>query len=211
MSTARDEVLQRIRLANHGVTEGDPRLVHPAAPPAMPAPSHSALIDLFVERVADYRADVTVIDTHEVAAAVAQALDGCADVVIPDGLPAEWLTDVAATQVPDDGLTATLLDQIAAVVTGATVGISVPGTIVLDHGPGQGRRALSLVPDVHVCVISADQLVNDVPDAVPLLEDPVRAGHPLTWISGPSATSDIELSRVEGVHGPRTLRVIVVR
>lgn len=211
MTTAREEILQRIRRANQSATQGDPRHEHPAAPALGTPPDSESLIELFVERVADYRAEVTVVHADGVAGAVAAALTGCADVVIPHGLPGEWLTDVTATQVPDDGFTATALDRVDAVVTGAALGIAVPGTIVLDHGSGQGRRALSLVPDVHVCVVRAGQLVHDVPDAVPVLADAVRAGRPLTWISGPSATSDIELSRVEGVHGPRTLRVIVAR
>jgi len=108
--------------------------------------------------------------------------------------------------VVDVGLSATELDGFDAAVTAAAVGIAETGTIVLTHGRGEGRRALSLVPDLHVCVVRADQIVADVPDAFPLL-DPVR---PQTWISGPSATSDIELNRVEGVHGPRTLHVLLV-
>lgn len=211
MSSARDEMLQRVRRANHGVSADDPRLIHPDPPEAASPPSTDSLVQLFVERVEDYRAEVTVVDESGVASAVATALHGCDDVVIPDGLPEEWLSGIAATQVTDDGLTATALDHIDAVVTGATVGIAVPGTIVLDHAAGQGRRALSLVPDLHVCVVRAGQLVHDVPDAVAVLAGSVRVGRPLTWISGPSATSDIELSRVEGVHGPRTLRVVVIR
>jgi L-lactate dehydrogenase complex protein LldG len=158
-------------------------------------------VDLFAERVADYRAVVVRCGEDEVAARIAEALPPQARVVVPEGLP--W--DVPGA-VPDNGLTALDLDGLDAVVTTATVGIAATGTIVLSHGPGEGRRALTLVPDLHVCVVRADQVVTDVPDAVALL-DPAR---PTTWISGPSATSDIELNRVEGVHGPRTLHVVLV-
>jgi L-lactate dehydrogenase complex protein LldG len=158
------------------------------------------VVDLFCERVADYRAVVERCSEAEVADRVLAALPA-GRVVVPAGL-----STVVPGAVLDDGLSAAGLDACVAVVTDATVGIAETGTIVLDHGAGQGRRAVSLVPDVHVCIVRADQVVADVPDAMPRL-DPTR---PLTWISGPSATSDIELSRVEGVHGPRTLHVLVV-
>jgi L-lactate dehydrogenase complex protein LldG len=158
-------------------------------------------VDLFVERVEDYRATVARCADGDLTQAVAEALGGVARVVVPDGLELE-----VPGAIPDSGLSATDLDGVDAVVTAATVAIAATGTIVLTHGPGQGRRALTLVPDVHVCIVRADQVVADVPDAIDHL-DPTR---PQTWISGPSATSDIELNRVEGVHGPRTLRVILV-
>jgi len=134
-------------------------------------------------------------------------------VVAPDGLDDAWLAALPADvgvvrDSREHPLAATDLDALAAVVTAARVAISETGTIVLDGEPDQGRRAISLVPDVHLCVVRADQAVQTVPEAVRLLgEHPDR---PLTWISGPSATSDIELDRVEGVHGPRTLHVLLV-
>lgn len=173
-----------------------------------------ALADLFAERVADYRATVTRVGLDEAAAAVRAALGDAGSVVVPDGLDGVvpgWTADTVAEAVPglvaDTGLSAAELDQVHAVVTGASLGIASTGTIVLEHGPGQGRRALSLVPDLHVCLVREDQVVAGVPEAVAAL-DPGRAQ---TWISGPSATSDIELDRVEGVHGPRRLHVILVR
>ncbi|MPY83103.1 MAG: lactate utilization protein C [Actinophytocola sp.] len=157
-------------------------------------------VELFVARVADYRATVTRCAAAEVAATIRAALGDARRVVVPDDLP--YLVDDALI----DDFSPSELDTVDAVVTAAAVGIAVTGTIVLDHGPGQGRRALSLVPDRHVCVVREDQIVAGVPEAVAWL-DPLR---PQTWISGPSATSDIELNRVEGVHGPRQLHVIVV-
>jgi L-lactate utilization protein LutC len=193
--SAREEILGRVRAALAGV---EPAYDVPAAPRMAPVDDPLAM---FVDRVEDYRAMVERCAAADVAGRVAAALPAGARVVVPDGLSVE----VRGATV-DDGLSAAELDGYDAVVTQARVGIAETGTIVLDHGPGQGRRAISLVPDLHVCIVRADQVVADVPDAVGLL-DPAR---PLTWISGPSATSDIELERVEGVHGPRTLHVILV-
>jgi L-lactate dehydrogenase complex protein LldG len=131
-------------------------------------------------------------------------------VIVPRGLPDSWLPGDLDTVRDEPALSARELDGVDAVVTGAAAAIAVTGTIVLDHTAGQGRRALTLVPDLHVCVVTEDQVVGDVPEAIAALQTSVRSGRPLTWISGPSATSDIELARVEGVHGPRTLRVILV-
>ena len=193
---ARTEILARVRTALDGV---EPAPTAPTVPGVSLAPADA--VATFVERVADYRAVVERCAAAEVSERVAAALpDG--SVIVPEGLSIE----VADAVVDDDTMTATDLDRIAAVVTEARVGIAETGTIVLDHGPGQGRRAISLVPDTHVCIVREDQVVADVPEAVAAL-DPAR---PLTWISGPSATSDIELDRVEGVHGPRNLHVIVV-
>jgi L-lactate dehydrogenase complex protein LldG len=124
-------------------------------------------------------------------------------IVVPTGFPDEWRPKV---QVVDEPVDLATLDEVSAVVTTCRLAIAETGTIVLDHGAGMGARALTLVPDYHLLVVRRDQMVATVPDAVSAL-DPTR---PLTWISGPSATSDIELNRVEGVHGPRTLDVLVV-
>lgn len=199
-TTARDDILARVRSALDGVEPAGPL---PAPPTVTPV---GDLVGLFVERVEDYRAVVTRCGPDEVGATVAAALAG-GRAVVPSDLGIEVAN--AVVDGPSDtgqGLSAAELDGIDAVVTRARVGIAETGTIVLDHQPDQGRRAISLVPDLHVCVVDVGQVVADVPDAVALL-DPTR---PLTWISGPSATSDIELDRVEGVHGPRTLHVVVV-
>jgi L-lactate dehydrogenase complex protein LldG len=208
--TARDEILARVRTAL-----GD----RPAPPevrrdyrtaeraPAMPA---ADLVDLLVDRLVDYHAQVRRSTAAEIPGAVAAALAdrGARRLVVPAGVPPAWLATGGngVELVRDDPpLTATALDRLDGVLTASAVAIAETGTIVLDAGPGQGRRALSLVPDYHLVVVTADQVVATVPEAVARL-DPTR---PLTWISGPSATSDIELTRVEGVHGPRTLEVVV--
>ena len=167
------------------------------------------VVGLFAERAAEYRATVVRVSPADVAAAVGRALarTGARSLVVPPGLPADLVPEglwSLLTDVPP--LTVGQLDAADAVVTTVATAIAVTGTVTLDHGPGQGRRVLTLLPDQHICVVRADQIAPDVPEALRLL-DPYR---PLTLISGPSATSDIELDRVEGVHGPRTLDIVVV-
>jgi L-lactate dehydrogenase complex protein LldG len=198
--TARDEVLARVRTAL-----GD----HPTPPAVVrdyrPAGSVQSDLEMFAERVAHYQATVRTTAADSVAEVVAAALAerGATRVVVPAGFPEEWLPDV---QIVPGTANVEELDAVDGVLTTCAVAIAETGTIVLDHGPGQGRRALTVVPDYHLVVVRADQIRALVPDAIAAL-DPTR---PLTWISGPSATSDIELNRVEGVHGPRTLEVVVV-
>lgn len=205
----RDEVLGRIRAALTDVPDDEPTDVPRDYHRTRVQPEGT--VERFCARVADYRATVEQVPAGGVAAAAAAALHGfgATRVAVPPGLPREWTAlgdDV--TLVPDppgSPLSVAALDAVDAVLTGAVVGIAETGTIVLASGALCGRRALTLVPDVHICVVRVQDVVDDVPAAVARL-DPTP---PLTWISGPSATSDIELDRVEGVHGPRTLHVIV--
>ena len=202
---AREVVLQRIRDA---IADGPTRTPIPRAYETTLAPEID-VVALFVERVSDYRATVHRATNETLPAVVAAVLAGRAArrLVVPAGIPVTWLDGSEAVRVADaPPLSWADLDAIDGVITDCAVAIAETGTIVLDGGPGQGRRALSLLPDLHVCVVPVDRIVGSVPEALARLE-PTR---PQTWISGPSATSDIELQRVEGVHGPRRLDVIVV-
>jgi len=201
---AREEILGRIRSAHVATRDHQIRreYVHTR--------DLSDPVDLFVERVEDYKATVIRTDPGNVAAAVAKSLVGARRVVVPAGFKTSWQPGEIDIVGDEPVLSSDDLDGVDAVLTSAVVGIAVTGTIVLDHTEGQGRRALTLVPDLHVCVITAQQIVGDVPEAIARLTSSVNAGHPLTWVSGPSATVDIELIRVHGVHGPRTLRVVLV-
>jgi len=167
-------------------------------------------VELLAENLADYRAIVHRCTAADLPATLAGMLAarGSKTVLVPPGLERSWLAEADAEQVPDRvESTPHELDRIDSVVTACAVAVAETGTIVLDGSPDQGRRRITLVPDHHICVVRVpDQVVSSVPQALERL-DPAR---PLTWISGPSATSDIELDRVEGVHGPRTLEVVLV-
>jgi L-lactate dehydrogenase complex protein LldG len=192
--SARDEILGRVRAALGDVEA-------PEVPRDYHGPGAAAAdVALFCERVADYRANV-----RRVAA-------GQLDRVVGEVLAEHGARRVAGTVAgfEDAGLGPRELDGLDGVVTGCALGIAETGTIALDGGPESGRRALTLVPDLHVCVVHEEQIVATVPDAVGRLAEAARAGRPITLVSGPSATSDIELDRVEGVHGPRRLEVLVV-
>ncbi|TXS26135.1 lactate utilization protein C [Streptomyces sp. ms191] len=211
--SARERILARVRDAVS------------AAPPAPEAEraylrSHApddpaALVDLLHANLADCRALVHRTDPDGLPALLLRLLAerGANTVLIPSGLPHQWLpradvTRIDITRIHDRAASSPHeLDAVDSVVTGCAVAVAETGTLVLDGGPGQGRRRITLVPDHHICVVRVpDQVVASVPQALTRL-DPTR---PLTWISGPSATSDIELDRVEGVHGPRTLEVVLV-
>jgi L-lactate dehydrogenase complex protein LldG len=212
--SAREELLARIATAHRA-----------AAPPEMPYDAierayrtHSdrspyQLTELLVDRLIDYRALVRRCSTDDIARAIGSALSdrGARTVVVPAGLDPSWLgetqTGIRADGVStEEQLSVAELDATDGVVSGCAVAIAETGTLILDGSADQGRRVITLIPDYHLCVVLPDQIVADVPQALHRLT-PTR---PLTMISGPSATSDIELNRVEGVHGPRTLEVIIV-
>ena len=211
--TARDEILGRIRSAL--VDQPQPVPVERSYRTADVSPIETAdvLLELLVDRLVDYKATVFRATPETAAEVIATALTerGVQRVVVPEGFPAPLLAGIDASSVVHDDppLTAAELDVTDGVLTTSTVAIAETGTIVLDAGPGQGRRALSLVPDYHLCVVRAADVVRGVPEGVARLLK-TSGARPLTWISGPSATSDIELQRVEGVHGPRTLAVVLI-
>ena len=194
--SSKDVILGRVRAALR-----DQSAV-PEIPRGYRRDSGPADLDLFVERLADYKA---VVHQGASVADTIKTICGTGTLIVPPGLDRSWLP-LSVSQLVDDNLPADRIAAADGVVTAAAVGIAETGTIVLDASPDQGRRIISLLPDLHICVIRADQVVASVPEAVARL-DPAR---PLTWISGPSATSDIELNRVEGVHGPRNLHVVLL-
>lgn len=213
--SSRDDILARIRAANQkagrdGTTIEIPRDDRRSAtlPPGSPE-----LIEVFVERLREYGAEVGLAtNDEETLALIDQFLGDATSVVVPSGLPKAWVkTAMARHRVYLDGpggeLSNSALDRVDAVLTSSRCAVAPTGTIILDATPDQGRRAITLVPDTHVVVVDAGAVRATVGEAFAILSsNPTR---PITWIAGPSATSDIELSRVEGVHGPRNLKVIL--
>ncbi|BCM65525.1 MULTISPECIES: LutC/YkgG family protein [Streptomyces] len=211
--SSRERILGRVRRALADVTPDD--RPYAEAVPREYLREHgersvAQTVELLAENLADYRAVVHRADAAELPLLITRLLAerGSREVLVPAGLPPQWLAAAGPVRVHDRAAdTAQRLDRVGSVVTGCAVAIAETGTIVLDGSPDQGRRRISLVPDHHICVVRVpDQVVSSVPQALERL-DPAR---PSTWISGPSATSDIELDRVEGVHGPRTLEVILL-
>jgi L-lactate dehydrogenase complex protein LldG len=230
MSAARGEILARIRAATgRSSAQADVDAAYTALPRgylrAHHDPAATDIVALFAERAADYRAVVERVREDGLAGAITRAVAalspatddpgavppgasaGHPRIIVPGGLPAEWIAGLAAEAIvrDDPPLSTRELDAISGVVTGCTAAIAETGTIILDHGPGQGRRALTLVPDFHLVVVQAAQIAADIADALARLDH----ARPHTLISGPSATSDIELIRVEGVHGPRNLHIVI--
>jgi L-lactate dehydrogenase complex protein LldG len=208
---AREDILDRIRAALVDVPDVE-------VPDDVPVPrdyrssEDANSVELFVERVTDYGAAVHRVEPSGIpdTVRVICSAQGAGAVAVPPDLPREWLPrDVEV--IDDDNLDVRELERIGAAVTACTLGIAETGTIAFDGGTGQGRRALTLVPDLHVCVVLEDQIVDGVPAAMRRLAAGLRLdGRPVTLVSGPSATSDIEFSRVEGVHGPRRLELVLV-
>lgn len=206
MSAARQEVLRRAHAA----------LAATPVPPVSRVDGRDArrgeeVVDLFCERADDYGAAIHRLpDPTELVARIAER---CAALEVtrlgvPEGV--DWRPAGVEAVVDGAALSAAELDSLDGALTGCALAIAETGTLVLDGGARSGRRALTLVPDLHLCVVAAADLVETVPEAIARLDVAAREARPLTFVSGPSATSDIELKRVSGVHGPRRLELFVV-
>lgn len=209
--SAREAILRRVRDANAVAGRGPANTPPPPEQPVRPAPDRETMLRLFVERASDYEATVRRVAAAEIPAALAEICEhrNLDRLVIPADLPGQWLPEGVEALPDSPRLSPRRLDEIGAAFTGARLAIAATGTIVFDAGPRQGRRALTLVPDIHICLIEADSVVYGVDEAFVELASSLAEGRPVTFASGPSATSDIELNRVEGVHGPRILEILL--
>lgn len=211
MSAAREEIMQRIRAAKGtsiAETVAASYLTLERSYQTAASLSREHILDLFEERLRDYDAHVYRVEADGVGQKVEAVLRerNVTKVLVPEGLPAAWQR--GASFVVDTGFSSTELDQFSSVMTTATLGIAETGTIVLQTAPGQGRRAITLVPDYHLCVLPCSAVVETVVEAMRILETTKTL--PTTFFSGPSATADIEMTRIKGVHGPRFVDVILV-
>lgn len=213
-SAARTEILRRIRSANGGTADagrareqwaGIERAYQRTA-----TRSREEILDLLEDRLRDYDANVVRASGSEVANAVAAMLAerGRRKLLIPSGLNPEWLP-AGFDYVVDDGASHAALDEFEGVITGSTVAIAITGTVILQNVPGQGRRAVSLVPDYHLCLVRVEDVVETVPEALDRIKD--SSTLPTTFFAGPSATADIEMTRIKGVHGPRFLDIVLIK
>ena len=214
--SAREEILARVRDGLRDVERKDPLSDVPVDWSYGKSLDLSDVIAEFIAKVRDHGAVVEHVAPTDLPESLVAALTalGSETVVLPPGLPSVWADSIVGAGFDvtkdDPPLTHGELDRVDTVITSCAAAMADPGTIALDHASGQGRRALTLLPDKHVCVVRTSQVVSDVPEAVAVLAPAVRARRPITWVSGGSATSDIELDRVEGVHGPRSLYVVLV-
>lgn len=212
MSEARDVILECVRHALRDVPDSE-RPEDVFVPRDYRDREPEGTLQRFVERVTDYGATVRLVGAEELTAAVGEACRerGVETLAVPRDVPPAWVPP-GIEAIVDTELDAAELDRIGAALTGCALAIADTGTIVLDGGPRQGRRTLTLLPDVHICVVDEGQVVEGVPAALRRIAAGLRAAaRPVTFVSGPSATSDIELSRVEGVHGPRKFELVVTR
>lgn len=211
--SARDEILQRVRAAVGGSSTAEAATQGWSAVPRRYRRNgllqREAAVELFKHRLQDYDATVARCGPAEVAQRVAERLaaQGKQRLLVPEGLLAEWLP-AGFEFVVDQGFAAKVLDGFEGILTGSTVAIAETGTVVLRNVPGQGRRAATLVPDYHLCLVRLEDIVETVPEAIERIRNSAKFA--TTFISGPSATADIEMTRIKGVHGPRVLDVILI-
>ncbi|MBS1801016.1 MAG: LUD domain-containing protein [Acidobacteria bacterium] len=211
MTTTREEILKRIRSAKGASSPEQAASAYAGIERGYQSSASLArkeILHLFEDRLHDYDANVYHAGASGVGEVVAGILSGRGvhRVLVPDGLPSEW--QQGAEFVVDRGFSSAELDGFASVMTTATLGIAETGTIVLQTAPGQGRRAVTLVPDYHLCILPAGRVVETVVEAMRLLESTKNI--PTTFFSGPSATADIEMTRIKGVHGPRFVDIVLV-
>jgi L-lactate dehydrogenase complex protein LldG len=210
MTDARETILARIRSATASGDDASAFAAIPRKYRRAGSLNAEARLHLFVDRLHDYDANVVETSADSLPRTIASVLNSHAqkNVIVADGLPTDLLPDGFAFRTERDA-SVDDLNHCDGILTLCTVAIASTGTIVLTHGPGEGARRLTLLPDRHLCIVRADQIVETVPEAFDRLVP--FATHPLTFISGPSATADIEMTRIRGVHGPRFLDVALVR